>query len=47
LTAKVNRRAAMLGLAATPLAGCAPRADGQATSGALIRAAEREGEVVV
>jgi iron(III) transport system substrate-binding protein len=37
----------MLGLAAAALVGCAPRVDGQATSGALIRAAEREGEVVV
>lgn len=37
----------MLGFATASLAGCAPGVDGQATNGALIRAAEREGEVVV
>jgi iron(III) transport system substrate-binding protein len=47
LTAQVNRRTAAAGLAASLLAGCARRVDGQATSGAIIRAAEREGEVVV
>jgi iron(III) transport system substrate-binding protein len=47
LTAKVNRRAASVGLAALLLLGCTPRHGGQSTGGGVIRAAEREGEVVV
>jgi iron(III) transport system substrate-binding protein len=50
LTVQVKRAAtlSLLGFAAAViLAGCAPRAPGQATSGGDVRAAEREGEVVV
>jgi iron(III) transport system substrate-binding protein len=50
LTAEVNRRVALsagLALCAEGLTGCAPRRDRQATSGSIVRAAEREGEVVI
>ena len=50
MTAGVKRRGVLTGLAAaglSALAGCGPAAPGQATRGSDVRAAAREGEVVV
>ena len=50
MTVAVKRRGVLLGLAGASLgalAGCGPAAPGQATRGADVRAAGREGEVVV